>query len=466
LALLQKRLADSATDAQMQAQAARDFRQILEAGSPPIYQPIQAPNNIPLHPMPPASAPPSSVLRNMAQQTLITLREAQHQRMLEEARQLYETSQGRPDLVARLIDAYDPSQAAPLPPLRQNQPTEHDTYNPPVDPAVQQAFADLLNHRSFIPEDPNLIAHNLSYGQKPADLNEYIRHQQERTMADAHWQAQQAQARLAVEQAETERLKQNLLRMQQQVLAEGQVRTAQQQNEHAPIASNTMLNAGVKMDSVEASEKKTGPLGLGERAMGRKSRLPPMPLPFQNNQELFAQMGQHFVLGEGQPVEIDLGKLDFSDSVNIPKLLPKNAQVLMFDKKAGKLALEEAFEKKLNVVHKGDFTYIEFLEPFTNVSLHIPSDVDPRALVFGRMAVNMRNPEIVINHRSNSYTVSAELISPKVDRYLDDFDFNSEKRAWWKEIPVRVVHEGAPTGSTSFRIFAKKGTYSKFYRKY
>ncbi|HEY9685405.1 MAG TPA: hypothetical protein V6C52_00370 [Coleofasciculaceae cyanobacterium] len=237
LALLQKRLADSAADAQMQAQAARDFRQILEAGPPPIYQPIQAPNNIPLSPMPSASAPPSSALRNMAQQSLATLREAQHQSMLKEARQLHETSQGRPDLIARLMDAYDPSQMAPLPPIRQNQPTEHDTYNPPVDPEVQQAFKNLLNPPSgasmpSFQEDQRWIQENLAHAAKPLDVNAYMRRQQEQAMAEANWQTQ---SRLAAEQAETERLKQNLLRMQQQVLQE-QNRMSQARDNRPPLA--------------------------------------------------------------------------------------------------------------------------------------------------------------------------------------------------------------------------------------
>jgi hypothetical protein len=195
-----------------------------------IYQSERSPQRrvtvhpIPLQPLPEPSVPPSNILKNAAQQTLNILHDAQHQRMLEEARQLHETGQGRPDLVASLMDAYGPAQMTPLPPPRQNLPTEYDTYNPPVDPSVQQAFANLLTPPSgagtpFIPEDTGLIAANLSNAQKPVDVNTYLRRQQERAMAEAHWQSQRA---LATEQAETERLKQNLLRMQQQVLAQGQ----------------------------------------------------------------------------------------------------------------------------------------------------------------------------------------------------------------------------------------------------
>jgi hypothetical protein len=86
-----------------------------------------------------------------------------------------------------------------------------------------ERFTQSSNQSSgFIQEDDGQIQRNLAQAGKPVDVNTYLRRQQERAMAEAQWQSRQAQEALAVEQAETERLKQQMLRMQQQVLAKGQ----------------------------------------------------------------------------------------------------------------------------------------------------------------------------------------------------------------------------------------------------
>lgn len=172
--------------------------------------------------------------------------------------------------------------------------------------------------------------------------------------------------------------------------------------------------------------------------------------------------------GQGQPVEIDLGKLDFSDSINMQKLLPKDAQVLMMNPKASEQALAKAFGKKLSVSRNGDFTYIEFLQNFKEVRLQIP-EKSFRFLIFGRMAIDMQNVEIMINHKTRHYWVSAELIPKKSSEYinkLDDFDFNGDNRGGWKEAAVQAAHNYAQPGSTSFKIYAKPGSYSIFTKNY
>jgi hypothetical protein len=97
---------------------------------------------------------------------------------------------------------------------------------------------------------------------------------------------------------------------------------------------------------------------FGEQPVGPKSNFPPKPLPYNNAADLAEKLYAHFVFGQGQPIEVDLGKFDFSDSINIQKLLPKEAQALMMNSNASEQALAKAFGKKLKVVHKGDFTYI------------------------------------------------------------------------------------------------------------
>ena len=235
LGWLQQRLALNATQAKLKAEAYQNFSNTLaQAPKQPRYAQPQRPP-LPMQPLSGPSAPPSNVLKGMAQKTLTTLQDAQHQRLLDEVRQLQETGRGRPDLMIRIADAYGPSQMSNLPPLQQSQPGDYDTYTPPVDPNIQQAMANLLNPASgadtpFIFEDPSLIAANLAHGQQPADVTVYLRRQQERAMAEAQWQAQQAQANLAAEQARTEQLKQSLLLAQQQML--------QKQNTTTPLRVN------------------------------------------------------------------------------------------------------------------------------------------------------------------------------------------------------------------------------------
>jgi len=61
--------------------------------------------------------------------------------------------------------------------------------------------------------------------------------------------------------------------------------------------------------------------GRGEKAVGSKTKTKPKTITFTNDDELCDKLWEHFYHGQGQPVEIDLSKLDFSDDINLPKLL-------------------------------------------------------------------------------------------------------------------------------------------------
>ncbi len=129
-------------------------------------------------------------------------------------------------------------------------------------------------------------------------------------------------------------------------------------------------------------------------------------------------------------------------------------------------------KQKLTVNSNDKVSHIHFLKPVSNVGLFLPLETS-KGTAFGRMALDMHEVEIVVNHEQKLVSVHSELYSQAIrkerlnsERIIDDFDFNPDNRAFLAELAVRAVHQAAPEGSTSFRIQAVKGSYSIFKRTY
>jgi hypothetical protein len=188
----------------------------------------------------------------------------------------------------------------------------------------------------------------------------------------------------------------------------------------------------------------------GENTIGAKSHFQPKRLYFNDDRDLAVQLWQHFQYGQGQPVAIDLSRLNFSNNITVPKLIPNEVKRLLLQLPVNKKGLEKA-EVMINIHWRTDFYYF---------------------LAFGRLAFNMEDVHLIVNHEKKTVTVSANLVpSSQKDNVhpdtIDKYDFNPDsQRGFLENLTVLVTHEVALPGSTSFFIRRVPASASPFIRSY
>lgn len=216
-------------------------------------------------------------------------------------------------------------------------------------------------------------------------------------------------------------------------------------------------------------------VSFGERTTGSKTTYPALSLPYSDDKDLALKLYQHFVTGDGQPVEISLNKLNFSKFINAKDLLSAKAREAI-------LSTDYSPENKTKIEHtisnivgtkvkidgsKGKITVVEIPALNKAKGLDIsPKNPDDIALfaAFGKITVKVKKIDIYINPANKMIFVEGEVEANRGDRLLDRFDFDPANREWYKEALTRGFHNIAPPGSTSFNIFVRKGSHS-FYRK-
>ncbi len=254
---------------------------------------------------------------------------------------------------------------------------------------------------------------------------------------------------------------------------------AQAQQEHARLMQlqmNQMRQKDTKQNYGYAAWKAPRyalPIGIEKKA-GSKSNLPPKPISFSTDQELFFALYEHYKTGEGQSVEIDFSKLDFSDSLDVKKLLKNQRELLVADLHDDVKArlLSKSLNKKVQVYSNAKVSHILIDDPFTEVELNIPK-LSSRYLTFGRLKVNLKNTHIVINKKNYTFTLHTEIVNFKDDEksrnYLEKYDFHAEAfngRGYFPELAVRGVQRFAPGSSASFDIHIKPNSASHFKKMY
>lgn len=343
------------------------------------------------------------------------------------------------------------------------QETEPISYPPVSQSAPSSGGLDrIINPQSsstgFIPEDTAWIQNNLSFARKPVSIQQQIHARQMEALNERNRQQQQTQLRLAKAQRDAIEHQQR-----QQAYLEGKRRN---QN-FLPKTPNTQV---IEFDIPRSVEQRF----LGENPIGQKSHFAPKRLTFNSDLDLTVQLWKHFVSGQGQPVAIDLSKLDFSDNINIPKLIPQKVKHLLLKIPVDKKALEKAYaDKKPTVGGNKNVTHLMLDEPITGVRLNLDPALSPEYFAaFGRIAVDMEDFHIVINHQRRTVDVVADLVPPSEIRNmypdtLDAFDFNPDpKRGKEADGTVILIHELAPPGSASFFIRRLPGNSSQFKKHY
>jgi hypothetical protein len=212
----------------------------------------------------------------------------------------------------------------------------------------------------------------------------------------------------------------------------------------------------------------------GENTIGAKSHFQPKRLYFNDDRDLAVQLWQHFQYGQGQPVAIDLSRLNFSNNITVPKLIPNEVKRLLLQLPVNKKGLEKAYAyKKPTVGGNEKVTHLMLDEPITEVMINIHWRTDfYYFLAFGRLAFNMEDVHLIVNHEKKTVTVSADLVPPRQKDNvhpdtIDKYDFNPDsQRGFLENLTVLVTHEVALPGSTSFFIRRVPASASPFIRSY
>ncbi|MDX2086069.1 MAG: hypothetical protein SFZ03_11860 [Candidatus Melainabacteria bacterium] len=291
---------------------------------------------------------------------------------------------------------------------------------------------------SQIPEDSPQIQHNLSFAQTPLTHQQRLQQENFQKLADFP-----------------------------------------QQNRRLKKEQDKLISQELKKI---VSELKRELLNRGEKSRGEKSKFSPRQLIFENDTELSEKLWHHFVTGEGQPVLINLGKLDFSMNLNAHKLFsPAAKQIMLIARnlkpEAAKMLIERTLEggKSLETgfpAGNNKVTHIHFKDGFSKVRLNIPYTDTSKFIAFGRMALDVTNMEIVVDYDKQIVTVHAELKGQIKEHkphgeWLDTYDFghDTERGEPWSTI-VDGVHQFAPPGSVSFDIYGLPKSSSKYRRVY
>lgn len=212
------------------------------------------------------------------------------------------------------------------------------------------------------------------------------------------------------------------------------------------------------------------PLRRGEKAVGKNTGNPPKPLEFSSEADLKDKLWDNYYHGEGQPVEIDLSKLDFNDNLRFEKLVRENgAYSVLKQPVIDQAELEEGLGRKVMMATNGNQTQIH-IDIIDSINLHFDEfrDFDEFA-AFGQLSIDLREIVITVDHsRNNQVRVTGKIFprqpnsKNKLEKnQFDDFDFNKDNRGFPKEEIVTLVREYWYPG-TSFRVFAKDKSFSTF----
>ncbi len=123
-------------------------------------------------------------------------------------------------------------------------------------------------------------------------------------------------------------------------------------------------------------------------------------------------------------------------------------------RKDSKAIIERLSGKKLEdgfPVSNGKVVYLTFKDVFTAIEPKFEKTPFPgKFTAFGRISLNLRNMEVLIDYAGKIVTMQAEIYPLKLTGELDQFNFDTDpdRGADWN-IGTEIVHRGAPPGSTS-----------------
>ncbi|WP_303672526.1 DNA-binding protein [Vampirovibrio chlorellavorus] len=435
----------------------------------PVVEPL------PLRAIPEAAPLPSARLNPMVGDRLQTLRN-QVQVQLQERWQANQQATQKGEAIAKGI--VEASQQPPLPindwPSSSPSSVAYSSPEPASNSLVAQAFQNLFNPsvQQFIgpiQEDSGWIQANIAHASKPVGFQEQLQATQ-----NAVWKRQQVEAQQAYYQAQIElaQAQRRAIELQNWANEQATQRQARLIASSGEIVTDVPDNLIAESGSVSLRYK---PPKSGEKAIGPKSNFPPKPIYFNNDQELSDKIWYHFLNGEGQPVEINLAKLDFSNDINMPKLF--SAQLRQFlsnpdnlKRKDRKAIIERLSGKKLEdgfPVSNGKVAYLTFKDVFTDVEPNLDKTILPgKFAAFGRMLLNVKNPELLIDYSKQIVTLQARIYPIGKKGELDRFDFDNDPRRGIKwNLGTEIVHRTAPPGSTSYNIYGRgSGLYKKTYK--
>ncbi|MGE0201477.1 MAG: hypothetical protein AB7P76_10970 [Candidatus Melainabacteria bacterium] len=193
---------------------------------------------------------------------------------------------------------------------------------------------------------------------------------------------------------------------------------------------------------------------------------------YENAYDLNNKLWDHYFQGNGQPVEIDLRGLSFSDSVDPEKLLQgihpdtiavitnlnnSPARVQQFFKRHG---------KDVSVVRETNntVTTIHFKTAFSSVRAYIPKN-SPRFWMFGNLTFDMTNTIVFVRHDNQTIEINSHVEPRKGQERrneFDEFDFNPNSREFYVEPVVRTVNK--LNLGNDYRIYALSNTHSVYKR--
>ncbi|MGE0201479.1 MAG: hypothetical protein AB7P76_10980 [Candidatus Melainabacteria bacterium] len=340
--------------------------------------------------------------------------------------------------------------------------TQHDV--PPVvmDPveATSAAFtagglAELkgsgASNVAPVTEDADWIQNNLEMAQRPVSMHDLMASEALQRQADLSRMALEARLDNEIAQTELARAQAQEIRWRQYE-ARRQARAAGEQQVKLP----------------EPSKAKAMPI---QPATKTKTIFRPRKLiRYENAYDLNNKLWDHYFQGNGQPVEIDLRGLSFSDSVDPKKLLkgihPNTIEVITNLNNTPAL-IQQFFKqhgKDVSVVREPNntVTTIHFKKPFFDVTTNIPI-YEPTFWAFGSLTFDMVDNILFVNHQDRIIELDSTIVSKQYDDktkkdIFDEFDFNPRDRSLPIEITVRFIDK-LSTG-TDYKIFSKRNSRS------
>jgi hypothetical protein len=213
--------------------------------------------------------------------------------------------------------------------------------------------------------------------------------------------------------------------------------------------------------------------------MGSKLHLPPKLLHFTDDQDLSRKLWFHHQFGDGQPVVIDLSKLDFSDNIRLERLQTfKNLRTALrtFPDHPKNIVLLRKFISKLvpNSQVKIDhgLTVVNLHQNIQDVVAYHASKASAKFLAFGEVSFDVTNIQLVYHPKTKSIIVYAHITAASGNQnhnltipyeLLDRFDFNRGKRGIPIKQGVTAIRE--MKAGTSFNIWVPKGAQSPLERE-
>ena len=229
-------------------------------------------------------------------------------------------------------------------------------------------------------------------------------------------------------------------------------------------------------------------------------------LDFVHYIDLASKLGANYLFGNGQPVEIDFSKVNFSEELDVPRLfltLSSEKNIKRFENFISELKtgyhqkdknrllaqldtiLKDAFPNKQVEIGslKQEYLVLNFKKPYKGVALNLfktqddnskgaQNYINPKVISFGRLAVDVENMRLMIDLKKQTVEVTAQLnpsyrsgLIPYDPDLVDIFDFNPDpKRDSGGDKITTIVHNNV--GGTVFKIYRIRGTQSEFSKTY